>query len=67
MKSISIVAKRIGNTKVQNNIDDEIKSERIKKCPECGSKSLIRDYGKAELYCAGCGLVIMENIVDLGP
>ncbi|HID19685.1 MAG TPA: transcription initiation factor IIB [Methanophagales archaeon] len=41
--------------------------EQIKECPECGSKNLIRDYGKAELFCADCGLVIAENIVDLGP
>ena len=39
----------------------------IKECPECGSRSLIRDYGKAELFCSDCGLVIAENIVDLGP
>ena len=41
--------------------------EKIKECPECGSKNLVRDYGKAELFCADCGLVIAENIVDLGP
>jgi len=41
--------------------------EEIKECPECGSKSLVRDYGKAEVFCADCGLVISENIVDLGP
>jgi transcription initiation factor TFIIB len=39
----------------------------IKECPECGSKSLVRDYNKAEIFCADCGLVIAENIVDLGP
>ena len=41
--------------------------EKIIECPECGSKSLIRDYGKAEIFCADCGLVITENIVDPGP
>ncbi|MFZ2070666.1 MAG: transcription initiation factor IIB [Halobacteriota archaeon] len=41
--------------------------EDIKECPECCSKSLVRDYGKAEIFCADCGLVIAENIVDLGP
>lgn len=41
--------------------------EGVKECPECGSKGLIRDYGKAEIFCANCGLVITENIVDLGP
>ncbi|NQE46502.1 Transcription initiation factor IIB [ANME-1 cluster archaeon GoMg2] len=39
----------------------------IKECPECGSKSLIQDYGKAEIFCGDCGLVVAENIVDLGP
>ncbi|MFH1394169.1 MAG: transcription initiation factor IIB [Candidatus Micrarchaeota archaeon] len=37
------------------------------KCPECGSKRLIRDYEKGELLCASCGLIIAENIQDLGP
>ncbi len=41
--------------------------EKIKECPECGSKNLVRDYGKAELFCDACGLVIAEDIVDLGP
>jgi transcription initiation factor TFIIB len=42
-------------------------SERIRKCPECGSKNVITDSRHAELYCADCGIVIAENIVDLGP
>lgn len=41
--------------------------ERIRKCPECGSKSIITDPKHAELYCADCGVVIAESIVDLGP
>jgi transcription initiation factor TFIIB len=41
--------------------------ETVKECPECGSKNLIRDYKKAELFCGDCGLVVVENIVDLGP
>ncbi|MCK4731673.1 MAG: transcription initiation factor IIB, partial [Methanophagales archaeon] len=40
---------------------------QITECPECGSKSLVRDYDRAEIFCADCGLVITENIVDLGP
>ncbi len=39
----------------------------VKKCPECGSKKLIRDYERGEIICANCGLVISENIADLGP
>ena len=37
------------------------------KCPECGGKRIIRDYEKGELLCAQCGLIITENIQDLGP
>jgi transcription initiation factor TFIIB len=37
------------------------------KCPECGSKRLVRDYEKGELLCAQCGLIISENIQDAGP
>jgi len=41
--------------------------EGLKECPECGSKGLICEYGKAEILCEDCGLIITENIVDLGP
>lgn len=41
--------------------------EQIRKCLECGSKSIVTDPKHAELYCADCGVVITENIVDLGP
>jgi transcription initiation factor TFIIB len=36
-------------------------------CPECDSKRVIRDYEKGELLCSGCGLIIVENIQDMGP
>ena len=36
-------------------------------CPECGSTELIGDYERAEVVCAHCGLVIDENLVDMGP
>jgi len=41
--------------------------ERVRTCPECGSKSIITDHKHAELYCAVCGVVIAEEMVDLGP
>ena len=44
-----------------------LKIEQITECPECGSKSLVQDYDSAEIFCEDCGLVITENIVDLGP
>lgn len=36
-------------------------------CPECKSKKIVKDYEKGELLCANCGLIIAENIQDLGP
>jgi len=42
-------------------------NNRIRKCPECGSKNVVSDSKHAELYCADCGMVIAENLVDLGP
>ncbi len=40
---------------------------QIKKCPECKSKRLIRDYERGEIICADCGLIVAENIHDMGP
>lgn len=45
----------------------EKKVEYIDECPECNSKSLARDYERAEMICNTCGLVIDEKIMDLGP
>jgi transcription initiation factor TFIIB len=45
----------------------EKKVEYIENCPECGSKSLNRDYERAEIVCKECGLVIDEKIIDMGP
>jgi len=37
------------------------------RCPECGSTEFFRDYDRAEMACARCGLVISERLIDLGP
>ncbi|MCE7698991.1 MAG: transcription initiation factor IIB, partial [Methanobacterium paludis] len=37
------------------------------KCPECGSKKLINDHERGEVVCGACGLVIDDNLVDMGP
>src|SRR3990167_4009408 len=37
------------------------------KCPECGGKRIIKDYERGELLCGRCGLIIAENIEDMGP
>ena len=39
----------------------------MRKCPECGSKNIVMDEKHAELYCADCGLVLAEKLIDLGP
>lgn len=41
--------------------------ERIRTCPECGSKRIVMDPKHAELYCAECGAVLAEALIDLGP
>ncbi len=43
------------------------RTEKQKKCPECGSGKLVRDYERAELVCAGCGFIIHDKIMDMGP
>lgn len=45
----------------------KIEDNDEKKCSECGSINLVINSAKAEIYCADCGMVIAENIVDLGP
>jgi transcription initiation factor TFIIB len=36
-------------------------------CPRCGSRNLIHDPENGETVCAGCGLVIDESPIDMGP
>ncbi|HEV2139160.1 MAG TPA: TFIIB-type zinc ribbon-containing protein [Nitrososphaerales archaeon] len=45
-----------------------MKQERsTNKCPRCGKGNMVTDGTGSELYCADCGLVIKEKIVDMGP
>ncbi|MCW4049176.1 MAG: transcription initiation factor IIB [Candidatus Bathyarchaeota archaeon] len=37
------------------------------KCPKCGSENLVSDLEQGETVCANCGLVIDEDIIDMGP
>jgi transcription initiation factor TFIIB len=41
-------------------------SSNVKKCPECGSTSLVYDEQRGEVVCNACGLVIEKEMVDLG-
>ncbi|MCS4541360.1 MAG: transcription initiation factor IIB [Euryarchaeota archaeon] len=57
MKKEEIPAKR----------EKAVQEEYVRKCPECGSTNLIRDYERAEVVCQSCGLVIDQQIIDMGP
>ena len=46
---------------------DALIKNRSRKCPECGSSKLMRDYNIAEIICMDCGYVIDENIANTGP
>ncbi|RLE92520.1 MAG: transcription initiation factor IIB [Thermoprotei archaeon] len=36
-------------------------------CPYCGSRKIVRDYERAEITCAVCGMVIADHLIDQGP
>ncbi len=38
-----------------------------RKCPNCGSNRIIYDPERGEIICAVCGLVLTEQVYDLGP
>ena len=39
----------------------------VRRCTECGSVRLMRDYENAEIVCMDCGFVIATKIADRGP
>ncbi len=44
-----------------------METDDVKKCPECGSTHLVKDYERGELTCYDCGMVIEDSIIDQGP
>ena len=42
-------------------------AEKQTTCPECGSENIREDYTHAQLFCADCGTVLDDNLVDMGP
>ena len=50
---------------MKEDVAEMEKQETI--CPECGSTKLINDHERGEVVCGSCGLVIDDNIVDMGP
>ena len=53
-----------GKKRVVQDVDGRLIS-KPRKCPECNSSNLVNN-GDG-LFCADCGLVINEQVIDLGP
>ncbi|HDJ38143.1 MAG TPA: transcription initiation factor IIB [Methanosarcinales archaeon] len=51
----------------QRRAREREQEREVIECPECQSRTLVRDYERAELVCGSCGLVIETNIIDQGP
>ena len=47
-------------------VDLEYDSDKIRRCPECGSTELYQDYERGEITCGRCGLVLDDNYIDQG-
>jgi transcription initiation factor TFIIB len=39
----------------------------VRRCSECGSNRLMRDYECAEIVCMNCGFVVAAKLTDQGP
>lgn len=46
---------------------DIFHDEQVQTCPYCNSTETEIDHQRAEVYCASCGSVLDENIIDQGP
>jgi transcription initiation factor TFIIB len=42
-------------------------SPTSRKCPECGSHRIMKDYESAEIVCMGCGYVVVAELTNQGP
>ena len=42
-------------------------SPTTRRCPECGSNRIMKDYESAEIVCMGCGYVVIAKLTDQGP
>ncbi len=45
----------------------QVNPRDVRRCPECGSIRLVRDYESAEIVCMDCGYVVDMKIADQGP
>lgn len=48
-------------------VEHDVPEREDMRCPECGSRDVVRDDHRAETVCNGCGLVIEEDMIDQGP
>lgn len=56
--------------KSKTSLKEESKSgseEPTQKCPDCKSKTVLRDYQKSATVCGNCGRILKEEIKDRGP
>jgi len=42
-------------------------SPTTRRCPECGSNRIMKDYESAEIVCMGCGYVVVAELTNQGP
>jgi transcription initiation factor TFIIB len=42
-------------------------SSTSRKCPECGSHRIMKDYESGEIVCMGCGYVVVAELTNQGP
>ena len=46
---------------------EKLSEPKTTKCPRCGNTHLISDLANGETVCSKCGLVIEDDIIDMGP
>lgn len=44
-----------------------LQRENENKCPRCGNTALVSDLQNGETVCSNCGLVLNEDLIDMGP
>ncbi|MFO8110052.1 MAG: transcription initiation factor IIB [Thermoplasmata archaeon] len=47
--------------------ESKVQLEKMTECPECNSEHISKDYGRGEIICEKCGLVLDDYYIDEGP
>ncbi|KXA99676.1 transcription initiation factor IIB [candidate division MSBL1 archaeon SCGC-AAA259O05] len=58
---------KMAEAKEKESKEDVKKEELERKCPSCGSESVVRDYQRNIIICEKCGRILKEDIKDRGP